>query len=368
MYILQTATLGALAWLFFRTKIRGVLYYVASWAAGVLVIRFRYGYAGEVLFYSNDQLHHRTVTNALIELGLQSDWRYLALSGRLAYTIPAAVFGWIGFDLVLSLKFVSLLAFLGTIAVTLRHLVRMGLTDSIVIRYITVLGPAGVFFSLLALRETAMLFFVTLFFVGAQRQQALATIGLLTLRPHLAVSLVVGLILAPLAQRLGKRLYYIALALSLFLPATLGNIGYSFGRWIVDGGDLSIDQTTLSSGAFSRILSNLVGLQFLAADPSTTEWNFADLMLARIPFLETILIPLLFTTCMILVPISTLTRWRVLMSFSFYLGLVTVTDFNSFRQNFPFMTILGLLTLMSWIQYKSSSHGVDSTPRKSVNA
>ena len=35
----------------------------------------------------------------------------------------------------------------------------------------------------------------------------------------------------------------------------------------------------------------------------------------------------------------------VLLSFSIYVGLVTNTDFNSFRQNIPFMAVMGLVIL-----------------------
>lgn len=312
----------------------------------MIVIRYRYGADAEVLFYSNDQRYHSVVTDALVELGLSSDWNYMLRSGRLAYTLPAALLRWVGFDTVLGLKFISLLCLLGTGVLATRMLNRAGIEDKVLFRYLLLLGPAGLFFSTLALRETSMLFLVTSFFLTKHPVlRVLALVAVTTLRPHLAVALVVGLLLAPLAQFLASRLYFIAIATVLIVPATLGNAGYAVGRWAIDGGDFSLDSKWLSSEALTRIFSNLIGVQFLTADSSTTELNFADLMLARIPFFETILIPILFSMTILFVPRLSVLRWQIFAAFSFYLGLVTVTDFNSFRQNVPFMTLFGLLVI-----------------------
>lgn len=364
VYVLQVCVLALVAGVVFQRLLRGSALYVAVWTVGVIAIRARYGVDGEILFYSNDQRHHRVVTNAIVELGFNSDWRYLVRSGRLAYTLPASLLQWAGFDTVLALKFVSLASFLAAAVLVVRYLRECGVEDRVLYRYLTVFGPAGLFFSLLALRETMMLFLVTLFLVTTRRSlQFVALIGALTLRPHLAAALIVGLLFARVSLWVGRRAYYVALAMTLVVPAVLGNFGYSVGSWLLDGGDFAFANATITSEAFTRILTNLVGLQFLAADASTTELNFADLMLARIPFLETILIPLFFTMTMLFAPRLSSLRWQVFGAFSFYLGLVTVTDFNSFRQNVPFMAAFGLVAVIEGIHHDEPSRESVSVTR-----
>jgi hypothetical protein len=92
----------------------------------------------------------------------------------------------------------------------------------------------------------------------------------------------------------------------------------------------------------ARIFANFVGLQFLASSSTTIEFSIAQLLMARIPFSETIIIPILFTALTVAGRhITRRSKW-ILWSFSIYVGLVTNTDFNSFRQNLPFMPIMGL--------------------------
>lgn len=346
IYVLQTVVLALVATAIFHNRLPGIFVYSLIWTVGVIAIRSRYGVSGEALFYSNDQRHHAVVTNALVELGINSDWGYMLRSGRIAYTLPAALLQWIGFETVLALKFVSLISFLAAATVTVRYMRSLGIEERLLFRYLTVFGPAGLFFSLLALRETMMLLLVTLFFTDRRTTMKLAVLfAALTLRPHLAAALVVGSLFAPVALRIAQKAYYLAVTLTLLIPALIGNAGYSVGIWLIDGTKLELARSTLSSDALIRILTNLVGLQFLSADATTTELNFADLMLVRVPFLETILIPLLFTLTLLFAPRLTEFRWRIFGAFSFYLGLVTVTDFNSFRQNIPFMAVFGLLAV-----------------------
>jgi hypothetical protein len=50
-------------------------------------------------------------------------------------------------------------------------------------------------------------------------------------------------------------------------------------------------------------------------------------------------------------------------AFSFYLGLVTVTDFNSFRQNVPFMAAFGLVAVIEGIRHDEPSRESVSVTR-----
>lgn len=366
MDVMQVLVLALVAWVFFRGHLKGTAWYCSLWFVGVVAIRYRYGTTEELVFYSNDQRHHAVVANALVELGLRSDWGYMIRSGRIAYTLPAAFIQGIGFNTAIALKFISLISFLLTATIVVKYLQNLGVVDRVLGRYLTLFGPAGLFFSVLALRETTMLLLVTMFFVFASpRARIVALAAVASLRPHLAVALLVGVMFAPLAMMIGKRFYYLAIAMALLIPATLGNAGYAAGIWLIDGVQFELTRSTISAEAFQRILTNLIGLQFLSSDATTTTLNFADLMLARVPFLETILIPFFFTATLLLVPRLTALRWQVFASFSFYLGLVTVTDFNSFRQNVPFMAVFGLVTIAEGITHLSGEtrHASGSTNR-----
>jgi hypothetical protein len=90
-----------------------------------------------------------------------------------------------------------------------------------------------------------------------------------------------------------------------------------------------------------RIASNYVGLQFLTAYETTIEFTLVQLLLGRLLFSETILIPLAFTLLVLTSrDASPVMRWT-LWSFAIYVGLVTNTDFNSLRQNVPLMPVMG---------------------------
>jgi len=45
-------------------------------------------------------------------------------------------------------------------------------------------------------------------------------------------------------------------------------------------------------------------------------------------------------------------RLWVLASFVIYLGVITGTDFTSFRQTLPFMPTMGLLVVQGWLELR----------------
>jgi hypothetical protein len=105
-----------------------------------------------------------------------------------------------------------------------------------------------------------------------------------------------------------------------------------------------------------RVLSNLVGLQFLSVDESTRALSVVDLVTSRLALSETIVIPVLFTLGALVVFRSPQRRHvAVIIAFGFYVGLVTLTDFNSFRQNIPFMPTFGMLVALEWHARRSAA-------------
>jgi hypothetical protein len=101
--------------------------------------------------------------------------------------------------------------------------------------------------------------------------------------------------------------------------------------------------------AVTRAASNFVGLQFLTARSETVEFSLASLLALRILLPETLFIPLGFMLTLLLRPAATTTIGRTaLVSLAMYVGLVTNTEFNSFRQNIPFMAVMGIVILGAW--------------------
>jgi hypothetical protein len=112
----------------------------------------------------------------------------------------------------------------------------------------------------------------------------------------------------------------------------------------------------------TRAASNFVGLQFLTARSETVEFSLASLLALRILLSETILIPLGFMLALLLRPAATTTIGRTaLVSLAMYVGLVTNTEFNSFRQNIPFMAVMGIVILNAWMPSKSQTGNTPTT-------
>jgi hypothetical protein len=129
------------------------------------------------------------------------------------------------------------------------------------------------------------------------------------------------------------------------LGSVIGSMLFSLGNWS-QGSSLLDNIGRLGIDSATRIASNFVGLQFLTARSETVEFSIRSLLVLRIVFSETIIIPTLFTAILLVRPQLANTQSRlVLLSFSIYVGLVTNTDFNSFRQNIPFMAVMGLVIL-----------------------
>jgi hypothetical protein len=100
---------------------------------------------------------------------------------------------------------------------------------------------------------------------------------------------------------------------------------------------------------FSRLAINFVGLQFLALNDENgliVARSTFSLLLSRIVFFDTILIPILFLKPAITrISFQTKEKVLVLTSFLFFYGVVSQTSFNSTRQNIPFLACMGVLAV-----------------------
>ena len=90
------------------------------------------------------------------------------------------------------------------------------------------------------------------------------------------------------------------------------------------------------------------------------EFSTTSLLLLRVLLSETIVIPILFTISVLLARRQSLLMQSVMWSFGIYVGIVTNTDFNSFRQNIPFMPAMGLVALLAWKEHQLSHNNPQS--------
>ena len=348
LYLLQTLILGlALLWLTSSGTI-ALRWHIVAWIFLTSMIFLQYGSVEQLIFYSSDQKYHVDLVRRILE---GSDWwnfSWWIVNSRAPFTVPAAVLNLVGIEVALALKTVSLVYLLGTISFIRTIAVSAGLKPRISTLFVTATGPIGVLFASLALRETAMMFFVLHAVRGASpthRILAFCMLGLL--RPHLAASLLLGTVIVELVGNLRKAdsswQPIIAFA-SLVSGSFVGSILFAIGSSLRDGTRFSLSPF-FSIQPIVRVASNFVGLQFLAAPDGTVALSIADLLLARLLLSETIWIPLLFT--LVVLTSREMDRYSqlALWSFSIYVGLATNTDNNSFRQNLPLMPIMGLTVL-----------------------
>ena len=329
---------------------------IIGWMFLVSVIILRFGMFEQQNFYSNDQRYHVRLIEGIFSVGLPLDLDWWLSAGRVPYVLPASVVAAVGIHPLLALKTVSLLALLVVTALVRRLIPATTLSQTLAVTYFTATASIGIFFSALGLRDTSMMLFVLWFFVGSSTVAKLsALLCVVLLRPHLAAALGTGALVALVYGMLHRKSKHTPLSntFSITFAPFLGYHIYSLGLQFQDG----------PSGEYGhrwgilpviRIASNYVGLQFLTVRESTVEFSITSLLLLRLFLSETIIIPLLFTIVVILTRRHSLLMQSVMWSFGIYVGIVTNTDFNSFRQNIPFMPVMGLVVLLAWKEHRQT--------------
>ncbi len=347
-YVFQTLLIAGLLLVLCWRESVWLRVQILVWSIGVISLVSRFGLDEQLNFYSNDQRFYTSVVNDLSTQQFSADLDWWLNSAKLPYTVPASVFGAIGIDSSLALKTISLICLLVLTRHVTKSQIPTTLTDVSFSLFITACGGIGMFYSLLALRETMMMLLVTRFVTtSSPATRALMILLIFLLRPHLAAALVVAAVVIMLWDQLELR--YRPSGLGLLgiagLGSVIGSMLFSLANWS-QGASSSGNFGRLGIDSATRIASNFVGLQFLTARSETVEFPIGLLLVLRIVFSETIIIPTLFTAILLIRPYLANARSRlVILSFSIYVGLVTNTDFNSFRQNIPFMAVMGLVIL-----------------------
>jgi hypothetical protein len=171
------------------------------------------------------------------------------------------------------------------------------------------------------------------------------------LKPHLAIALLFGIVALLLFNLFKTKVQLFSAFIFLIFSFVVGSISYSIGAFFKDRFFPGLPNEILSQAKISQLSLNFSGLQFftLINDKNSivaTPTHF--LLLSRIVLFDTFLIPLSF----VFVSLFFLRQLKkeafvIFMSFVFYLGLVSQTDFNSTRQNIPFLAAMGIVAVVN---------------------
>ena len=363
LYLVQVAILGVVMLWFTRRKWVMQLQ-ILGWMSLTTVIALRYGLLEQQNFYSNDQRYHADLVREILATGLTLDLDWWLSAARIPYVFPATVIAAIGIEPLLALKFVSLLALLATTSLIQRLIPTTSIREVAFAAFFSATALIGVFFASLGLRDTTMMLFVLWFFISPSTAvKVSALVGLGLLRPHLAAAVLIGSLVSLALHKLRRD--WTATPLTNFASLTaapiLGYYVYSSGLQFQSGMG-SVFGHTWGISPVLRIASNFVGLQFLTVRESTVEFSITSLLLLRLLLSETLLIPVFFTVTVLMNRRHALLMQSVMWSFGIYVGIVTNTDFNSFRQNIPFMPVMGLVVLLAWQEHRERRSGVQTSP------
>jgi hypothetical protein len=319
---------------------------ISIWLIGVIVIFARYK-DDQVLFYSNDQLFHRDVIEYYLTVeGIQV--REI-ISLRYLLTVPVYFISLLGFDAMLIIKFLQL----GALLLLYKRSQQFLSEQSLQIRFWQlplIAGPILIFMSLLSLRDVVLAYFALLFVSSSDRNSRILGLGgAFLLRPHLGVALAIGFILSSFYSRWKPKFQSIAFSAVALFSYGIGTIAYWIGAVIQKGVSFDTPRTVFSQFKFSQLAANFFGMQFLALnnpDRAIVDASTFALLLSRLVFFDTLLIPVLFLIAVFRHP-EFLTKQKVLTfyAFMFFYGVVSQTSFNSTRQNIPFLACMGLLAV-----------------------
>ena len=319
---------------------------IAIWLVGVIAIYARYR-ADQVFFYSNDQLFHQNIVEYYLPIEGVRIREIISL--RYLLTVPVYLVSLLGFNAMLIIKFLQLSALLLVCNRSQKFMSEHFLT----IRFWQlplIAGPLLVFMSLLSLRDVLLAYFALVFVSSSDRNSRILGLGgAFLLRPHLGVALAFGFILSYFYSKWKPKLQGLALSSIALLSYATGTIAYWIGAVIQKGVNFDTPKTTFTQLKFFQLAANFFGLQFLTLndpDNQIVDASTFSLLLSRLVFSETILIPMLFLIAVFRHPdFHTKQKTLTLLAFFFFYGVVSQTSYNSTRQNIPFLICMGLLAV-----------------------
>jgi len=322
--------------------------YVLVWTLAVIAIKFKYG-AEQSTFYSSDQqtqyeMFERLLTNGL----LLSPQTFVA--DRYLIIVPVRLLNIFGIEPILATKFLQAICLLLLYRVCVKFLESNNLTVRLA-HAIFFAGPLFIFMSTLGLRDLEIALAATYFFIGKSIfLKQLSLLLLFPLRPHLAVALIFGWLASKYFKRFSFKNIYLVLVFVTVFAFAVGGYGFIIGRNLRDGNAV-VAPEIFQQDAWWRYISNLVGLQFLSLDDRTVNFSVVRLLALRLFFVDSFLVPICFVITLMAQKIEhSVLRVQVFLSFTFFLGLAAQTDFNSTRQNLPFLSTMGVLALLGLLK------------------
>lgn len=349
VYSLQAISLGVLLWcvtLSNRQTDVFISLYVCLWTAGVIAIYWRYGDAQDA-FYSNDQQVQlatlRSITTDGFQLSLDTFLRQLYV-----VVIPAFILTKLGIFPILALKFLQGACFILMYRRVKEHLIGIGL--QLRPQYLIFFaGPIFILMSMLALRDVAIAFFAVNALLSHDirvKMGSLVVTGLL--RPHLAAAMAFGQLVYFVIRKFPPRRHLLLIPTLIVHSYLIGNYAYIYGAEIRERVWVDPNPFTdvLTQQKFALILANFAGLQFLAFGERIVHFSIINLFALRLIFIDTFVIPLAFIFTIIVCRSRLQFRLLALLAaFTFFIGLASASDFNSSRQNLPFLVMMGVLVL-----------------------
>lgn len=377
LYLIQTLLIAGTLFLMVRREARLLQLQVLIWTVGVIAIMWRYEPVAQLGFYSNDQIQYAAVVRILTTWnwaeGEAPSLFWWTEFSKIPYPAAAAPLALIGIHFALALKTVSLVCLLALSRELLERYQADGLRSQITVLYLTGCGLIGTFFSLVALRETMMMYFVYRYATDRTLISKLLSIAIIfLLRSHLAAALIVAEVALAIWSWLtkGRRLGFAEAPVLIVGGVTLGYLMFSWRFNGIQGYDFFRRLQTPFNGNFGitetvQTASNFAGLQFLTAAEAFVRLSVAELLLLRLIFSDTVLIPVAFTLVCLVVNHRLRERHKfTLLAFTIYVSIVTNTDFNSFRQNIPLMPLMGVV-ILDFLQDRKLQRSVEA---KSVGA
>ena len=301
----------------------------------------------QTILYSNDQDVHLGILNQYLpQEGVIFRFEEI-ISRRYLVTLPVYYLSKIGLDVVLLFKLQQLIYLILIYRFGRRFLER----NNVRIQWWHILffcGPIMIFMSTLALRDLAIGFFTLLLVLEpSPTTKVWGIIGTFLLRPHLAVALLVGYIVSQIYSYTRPKFYLASIFFLTIAIYWIGSISYFLGSSIQTGTPIGNPIKIFTQYKFARMAANILGIQFLTLDESVVDASTITLLLSRLIFIDTWLIPALFLVFLVQQSKHfTQLRIQVYFAFIFFYGLTSQTQWNSSRQNIPFLISMGLLAVV----------------------
>ena len=348
-YSLQTLLCSTVVCLFTlqRRKLDAyVALLVSFWTVSVILIYAKYGMTQTTL-YSNDQDVHLGILNYYLpQEGVIFRFEEI-ISHRYLVSLPVFYLSKLGLNGILLFKFQQLIYLILIYRYGRRFLER----NSVRVQWWHILffcGPIMIFMSTLALRDLAIGFFALLLVLEPKPITKISgLIGTFLLRPHLAVALLIGYIVSQIYAYVRPKFYLVSIFILTIAIYWFGAIGYFLGSSIQTGTPLGNPINVFTQYKFTRMAANMLGIQFLTLDESVVDASTLTLLLSRLIFIDTWLIPALFLVLLLQQSKSfTHLRIQIYFAFIFFYGLTSQTTWNSSRQNIPFLISMGLIAVV----------------------